>query len=236
MFCGNNPPTLSIVTGTLNRKFCLKDMAASVRTAVYPMSYELVVVDGDSKDGTIEWVNDQRDIVFIQQGARMGAVSAFNEGFSKSRGKYICNLNDDCLIYGDIFCRAVEQLEADSGIGQVAIPFRASDEECPKFDFIPHQRTKREWLYANFGVTRKSLGDKLGWWGRYDIYGGDSELSLKIWDAGYKVVKLGGEGYVLHLAVQDSTRRGNNDTYKFYDKWNNWEGPDGMRLLIGDNL
>jgi GT2 family glycosyltransferase len=220
----------------MNRKFCLKEMVAGTRAAIYPLSYEFVIADGFSQDGTLEWIEEQRDIHLIQMGARTGAVNSFNAAFKECRGKYIVNLNDDILIHGDIFCRAVEQLEADPEIGQVAIPFRESDEASPKFDFIPHQKTGREWLYANFGVTRKSLGDKLGWWGNYDTYAGDAELSLKIWDAGYKVVKLDGGGYILHLAVQDSTRRGNTDSHKFYDKWKNWEGPAGVKALIGDTL
>src|SRR3972149_3857910 len=89
----------------------------------------------------------------------------------------------------------------------------------------------QRWLYANFGVTRNWLGNKLGWWGGYDHYSGDAELSLKIWDAGYKVVKLDGNGHILHLEVQDSTRKGNNDSEKFYAKWNDWEGPSGIKIL-----
>src|SRR3989304_3947950 len=221
MFCGQSTaPAISIVTGTLNRRNYLQNMVASARAAVYPLSYEFVIVDGGSTDETEAWMEEQRDVVSVLHRARYGAVYAFNDGFKKSRGMYIASLNDDCLIYGDVFCKAVEMMEQDKDIGQVAIPFRTSDKPSPTFDIVPHAKTKQQWLYANFGVTRNWLGNKLGWWGGYDHYSGDAELSLKIWDAGYKVVKLDGNGHILHLEVQDSTRKGNNDSEKFYAKWN----------------
>jgi hypothetical protein len=73
-------------------------------------------------------------------------------------------------------------------------------------------------IYANFGVTRRWLGDKVGWWGDWEHYGGDAELSFSIFVAGYTIDELHG-GRIDHFRVQDKTRRICYHNQAFMDKW-----------------
>jgi GT2 family glycosyltransferase len=233
MFAGTQTPTLSLITATLQRREYIKNMIASARASVYPLSYNFIICDGGSTDGTQEWCKEQRDIRLVELGKRTGAVHSFNTAFENADGLFVASLNDDCLIYGDVFCKAIEQLERDRDIGQIAIPFKLSDEPSPKLDYIPHNRTGRKWLYANFGVMRRDLGNKLKWWRGlpYSQYAGDAHLSMMVWDAGYKVVPLEGSGYILHLEANDSTRVGNTDSSRFYEIWNDWHGQPDTKLV-----
>jgi len=215
---------ISIVTGTLSRLPALKELVYSIRNTC-ALDYEIILVDGGSKDGTEEWCLKQPDIVFIQQGKRMGAVAAFNAGFAIARGEFTCNLNDDCLVVGDVFGQAIKQFE-ESRVGQVAIPYKDPTDKKPKCEMIYLGKPRHDILYANFGITRTWLGKRLGWWGN-DVYhyGGDTDLSVKIWDAGYAVVELDGDGYIQHLRLDDDTRVDNNDSRHFFSKWEQWCGP-----------
>jgi glycosyltransferase involved in cell wall biosynthesis len=63
------PAQISVVLGTYNRLPFLKATIASVRTSQIDIPYEIVVVDGGSSDGTIEWLT-------ARQGAgAAGAIS-----------------------------------------------------------------------------------------------------------------------------------------------------------------
>jgi GT2 family glycosyltransferase len=190
------------------------------------VAHEIIVVDGGSEDTTVKYlgVNHPR-IRVIEQGHRTGCISAVNEGCAVATGDYVAILNDDCRVLDPCLDKAVGHFEIDTmeEVGQVAIPF-IGPHLTPKIDRT-FPLAGRRWVYANFGVVRRTLGDQVGWWGTTHYqYGGDAELSLKIWNAGYKVVPL--EHHAIHhLEVHDDTRIPNTDSNDFYRKWRQWKGP-----------
>lgn len=230
-------PILSVVTGTLNREQHIANLIQQIRVMAQPLKFEMIVVDGGSEDGTLRWLRLQKDVILIEQGAALGATQAFDGGFRRARGKYVCNLNDDATIIGDIFGAAVKQLEDDPSIGQVVIPFRDPQEPRAKYDVVGVGSPSHITIYGNFAVTRHWLGNKLGWWrpDLYHYYGGDSHLSVSILDAGYRVVRLSGDGSVEHLRIEDKTRHSENtDSRKFYSHWVNWGGPPSSPKIFED--
>jgi glycosyltransferase involved in cell wall biosynthesis len=210
-------------------------LSLAVRTArklIGDTPHEFIIVDGGSTDGTIEWAKTQPCVTLIAQGQRFGAVRAFNAGFRATHGKYIANLNDDIVFYGNPLRQALKQLDGDSLIGQVAIPFQCPEQMRPHTASLTVGNPKREMLYANFGVTRKFLGDRVGWWGNLTHqYSGDPHLSLGIWNCGYKVVRLNGDGYIGHIESQDATRLTNNDSHLLFQAWSSWPGPPEKPIL-----
>ncbi len=196
-------------------------MIESVRASAQGLEYEIVAVDGQSRDGTPAWLFSQPDIVFASQ-PPLGAVAAYNLGFSLASSPLVCNLNDDCLVHGDLFNEAIAQMR-DPQIAQVAFPF--GKEELVKTVAYAHPgRNRNLLLYGNFALTRRSVGEQVGWWGDYlRVYGGDAELSMNIYRLGLGVVSLQGKGWVEHLEVQDDTRVENTDSEKFYAKWADWQ-------------
>ena len=237
---GDASPLLmvSIVTGTWNRSSMLSRLFRSIwedmDTADRSMMYETIVVDAGSTDGTLEWLREHmydggpkdrgefwNSLTVINQGEPLGAAKAFDAGFAAARGKYVVSLNDDCIIHPSAIPAAVALLEADPTIGQVAIPYRNPDPDTRIYcRFV--RLNGREYTYANFGVTRKELGDRLSWW-RHDIYkqyGGDTHISVAIAEAGFRVASLEGAGFVDHLEAQDATRRSDNaDAETFFAYW-----------------
>lgn len=216
---------LSIVIPTLNRVALLQACVASIERNTR-CDHEIIVVDGGSTDGTLEWLHKQETRLrfsYIEQGRRVGCIAAVNVGCAHVIGDYVAILNDDSVILDPCLDSACKLMERDQAVGQVAIPF-VGPHLSPKIDRT-FPLAGRRWVYANFGVTRRPLGDRLGWWGdTHYQYGGDAELSLKIWNAGYRVVPL--ERHCIHhLEVHDETRIPNTDSDDFYRKWRQWEGP-----------
>jgi GT2 family glycosyltransferase len=63
--------------------------------------YEVVLVDGGSTDGTIEWAKAQPDVKLIEDGKLVGAISAFTRGAFAASGKYVLLANDD-ITFGPV--------------------------------------------------------------------------------------------------------------------------------------
>ena len=194
-------PDISIVTGTYNRCHLLQDAVRTARAACGALSVEIIIIDAGSTDGTRVFCESQPDVVYIDQGELLGAIKAFNAGFSIAKGKYVINLNDDCIVNGLCFENAARMLDNDLTVGQIAFPF--SD---PGKQFKASAHGARRYMYANFGMTRKWLGDLVGWWGDvYRKYGGDTIISMRIQMWGYKIGMIQ-ECAISHYRTVDSLR------------------------------
>lgn len=194
---------VSIVIATYNRLDLLRDCVEAIRGSVGALAYEIVIVDGGSEDGTLEWCAEQKDIRLIAQGELVGAIKAFNTGFMASRGEYVVHLNDDSYVLDGCIYNAWRILENPENwaVGQVAFAHKE-----PGTDGQYVVKGVCQLLYANFGMTRRWIGDHVGWWGNYaHTYSGDPELSLNIWARGYSVA-ASGECLVDHTRHQDSLR------------------------------
>lgn len=209
-----------MVLGTLNRIQHLQKCIDSIWKSAGDLPIEVIVVDGGSSDGTLRWLRERRDkIITIEQGAAYGAVYAYNAGFYAAEGDYVAALNDDCEVIGDTLARACRYLDEHPTCGQVAIPWHDHGDKDARVMHVALGRQMLDVIYANFGVTRRWIGDRVGWWGTYlEHYGGDCELSFMIWHAGYTVDELTG-GMIEHARVQDNTRRICHFNAAFASRW-----------------
>lgn len=208
---------LSVVIATLNRLLHLQKCIDSVRRSCGNLEHEIIVVDGGSHDGTRQWAASQ-SIVFIEQSMPLGAVAAFNAGFYASEGDYVAALNDDCSVIGNTLPLAVDYLDTHPECGQVALPWHDIGDRDIAVQHVVIGRQQVKCIYANFGVTRRWLGDMVGWWGEWEHYSGDCELSFQVLTHGYTVDELRG-GQIDHYRVKDATRRVCYHNQKFMDKW-----------------
>ena len=89
---------ISIVTGTLNRLFLLPSLIKN--TIDSNEKLELVLVDGGSTDGTIDYIKSLNHprIKFIEVGKRSTYPHFMNLGIKNSKYDIICQWNDDVLL------------------------------------------------------------------------------------------------------------------------------------------
>lgn len=236
---------LSIVSGTYNRRSYLERMIASVRRSIQPsvrinkfagLTWEIVIVDGGSEDGSLEWLRRQSDVKLIEHGELLGGVKAFNDGAHASVGEYVVLANDDIEFIDDTLWRAwlFMQEHQDVGVGCFYQDRGGQDWHVENMPCV-FQGQQASKPYGQVCIVPRLLGNRLGWWGNYlSTYGGDNELSANCYESGYKVVPI--EGCKIHDNMpEDALRAINNidgkldpravaggqhpDTYRWGKKW-----------------
>jgi len=85
---------LSIVTPCLNSVRWIELCVRSVRHACQGLSYEHIMCDGGSTDGTVEYLQQQEGVRLIP-GPDRGMYDALNKGMAAARGQILGHLNAD---------------------------------------------------------------------------------------------------------------------------------------------
>ena len=85
---------ISIVTPVFNCVRWIDLCVRSVRHALQARKYEHILVDGGSTDGTLNYLQQQKDIRLIP-GPDKGMYDALNKGMAAARGRILGHLNAD---------------------------------------------------------------------------------------------------------------------------------------------
>lgn len=191
-------PTVSVVLGSYNRLFFLKQAIRSIRESEAPFGYEIIVVDGGSTDGSVRWLTRQKDIVTIVQhnrGEWQGRSIErrswgyfMNLAFKAAAGKYLLMMSDDSVLTPEAMARGVAHAQQQERHGKKvgAVPFywRNWPEEEKYFVIATNGQP-----YLNHGLyLRKAVHDS-GWINEEDyfFYTADVDLCFRLLEAGYSI-------------------------------------------------
>ena len=88
---------ISVIIPTFNEEENIAQCLVSLRHQTVPRSeYEIIVVDGGSKDQTREIAKKYADKVFIQKSPRVGG--ARNDGMAAASGEIVATTDADCIL------------------------------------------------------------------------------------------------------------------------------------------
>jgi len=223
---------VSIVIPTFNRLERLDRCVDNIRRNV-AHSTEVIVVDGGSTDGTRDRLAQRNDLRVILEPRREGAVRAFNKGFRAATGHYVMWLNDDAYPLPGSVEAAVAMIERPdlADIGIVAF-YHNWHSERNVLDRVERDGETYElchvrgYPYANFGLIRRSLLERVGYADeRYYFFGFDPDLSLKVQlDEGLAVLGCR-NALVHHDELHDERKQadlaiGEEDNARLFAKWN----------------
>jgi len=128
----DSEPELSVILCTFNRREVLAESVPSFENqTAAPGSYELIVVDDGSSDGTREWLQSRGlrcagRVVHRENG---GLSAARNSGIAVARGRRLLLVNDDTIAFPDL----VEQhLRASRELGDEAVAIQGTFEQPPR--------------------------------------------------------------------------------------------------------
>lgn len=199
---------LSLVTGTLDRPGEIRRLVDSVLRHT-ECEFELIVADASAKPMV---AGDPR-VRVMHEKPRLGYVKGYNRAFREAKGEFVLWLNDDAEVLPGYDTKALGFMESHPHIGLGCLSF--SDRLWPR-EFM----VCRFWgiPYANFGIIRRELGDRLGWfWENLQMYGSDNAITFEVLLAGYGVAGI--DGALIHHHRPDDAVREANQAGRKQDNW-----------------
>ena len=158
---------LSIVIVNYNVEYFLEQCLNSVIKASQQLKTEIIVVDNNSSDGSIEMLKHKfQGVHLIENKDNVGFSRANNQGIKLSQGKYVLLLNPDTVIEEQTLTKMVSRMDKDDTIGGLGV--RMVD---GKGNFLPESKrglpTPIVAFYKIFGLS--SLFKKSKKFGRYHL-------------------------------------------------------------------
>ncbi|MGB9882925.1 MAG: glycosyltransferase family 2 protein [Microgenomates group bacterium] len=118
---------LSIVIVSFNTKNITKKCLIYLKNNFkkYPISYEVIVVDNGSKDGSVEMLkkmrNKWKELKLIISKTNLGFCKGNNLGLKKANGKYILYLNSDVMVKDLDFNDLINIIERYPRVGALTV-------------------------------------------------------------------------------------------------------------------
>ena len=187
MSINNQSNYLTVLIATYNRLETLKVAINAIHNQT-KCSHEIIVIDGGSTDGTIEYLKSRSDITPVFQGKLLGVPRSYNQVWREVKSKYTAWLSDDTELTNNGLDLAVEILEKDPEIGMVGL--KTKDVIGPRVN-KPYvgALSEHQILNCNHGVMPYSLAGSVGFFNEdYPMYMIDPDLTASILCAGKKVV------------------------------------------------
>ncbi|MCG8431491.1 MAG: glycosyltransferase family 2 protein [Candidatus Omnitrophica bacterium] len=106
---------LSIIIISFNTRDILRDCLQSIRDAALACSYEIIVVDNNSADGSVEMIRETfQDVTVIANEDNRFFAKANNQGAAVARGEHLLLLNSDTLVEQGNIEKLVHFLDSSS--------------------------------------------------------------------------------------------------------------------------
>jgi N-acetylglucosaminyl-diphospho-decaprenol L-rhamnosyltransferase len=216
---GDHVLDMSIVLVCWNNKAYLDPCLKSLYAGGVKCSFDVVVVDNGSIDGSQQMLLDKYpDVKLIQNECNVGLSRASNQGIEATRGRYVLLLNNDTIIDGPSLDRLVEFLDAHPEAGAVGGKLLNPDGSfqsgyasfstlIEEFLIVTHlgelmwagfpshgdsdEITATGWLSSACLLLRRSALDRVGLLDEsYFIYGDEADLQHRLNKAGWRVYSL----------------------------------------------
>ncbi len=229
-----NVPDVSIVLVCWNNLDYLDPCLKSLYDGNLEHTFDVIVVDNGSTDGSQAMLREKYpDVMIIQNDHNVGLAKACNQGIQNSTGKTILLLNNDTLVDGASLDKIVEYMlstpDAGGAGGKLLNPdlsfqagyanFSTLQEEFfiatglgdLIWDGYPSHIDDGEirvvdWLSSACLLLRRNTLDQVGLLDEeYFIYGDEADLQYRMKDAGWKVYYLP-ESTTIHYGGRSMNR------------------------------
>ena len=113
-------PDVSIVITNHNTKDLLLECISSLLKSIKERSYEVIVVDDASNDGSADAVRERfPQVKVVVNDKRLGYVKSNNIGIMASSGKHVMSLNSDTVVPGGSVDKLIRFMDENPDVGAV---------------------------------------------------------------------------------------------------------------------
>lgn len=236
----------SIVILTYNNSHLTKDCIKSIRNHTTENTYEIIVVDNNSTDDTVEYLKSQDDLICIFNEDNKGFAGGCNQGIDIASGDNILLLNNDIIVTPNWLDNMVTALYSNDSIGavgpvtnscsnyqQVYLPI-PSNINSDDFFRAYNKSDSNKWeerlrLIGFCMLIKKEVVNKVGFLDELFAMGNyeDDDYSFRIRKEGYRLL-LCKDTFIFHLGSASFSKLEDNrhiklmeeNRDKFINKWN----------------
>ena len=111
----------SIIILSYNTRECTRLCIESIRAYTKKNSYEIIVVDNASTDGSLEYLQQQKDVRLIKNAVNVGFPAGCNQGMQAAKsGNDLLLLNSDTIVTPRWLDNLQKSLYSESKVGAVS--------------------------------------------------------------------------------------------------------------------
>lgn len=236
-------PLVSIIIVNFNGGDVFKNCLNSLSKISYS-NWELIIVDNGSTDDSETLPRNFQFLIsnfqLIKNKENVGFAKANNQGFARSKGKYILLLNNDTKVNPGFLKYLVSRMEADPSLGVVQPKLKIMDDPklldnsgafLTKSGFLQHwgylakdgsEFNREKEVFSTKGacmLIRRNVIAKVGLFDEdFVSYMEETDFCWRVWLFGYRVVFLP-QVYIFHKVGFTSKRE--NQIYINYHSFKN---------------
>ncbi len=208
---GKGPYDCSIIIPVFNQLDLTRQCLTHLANVTDGCSYEVIVVDNASTDGTTPFLSSlEGDIQIIRNDSNLGFAKACNQGTKAAKGKYVVFLHNDTIPQEGWLSPLLEEVERNADVAVVGSKLLFPDKTIQhaglvisRKDFMPNHifsgavdnlpavnfRREFQVVTAACMLVRRGSFDAVGGFDEGFIHGcEDVDFCLKIRDGGERVV------------------------------------------------
>ena len=205
----NSNYPVSIIVPTYNSQKTIKECLASICEEAKNFESDIIVVDDDSSDKTIEIVKKFESIKLIKLTKNLGVGNARNIGAQNARYDTLCYIDSDLIISNNSIINLVKKLNENKNIGSVSAIQETINlntkswssnfvclKSCYGFERV-EKETESTTCASEFCVISKTFLNRIGGWKLYRNAGGEE------FDLGYEINQVNKK----NLRIKDASYR-----------------------------
>ena len=119
---------LSIIIVNYNVRLYLEQCLDSVRKSAQGLDVEIIVVDNNSSDGSVEYLRQRfPEATFIENQVNSGFAKANNQGIRMATGRYVMLLNPDTVVTETTLSDCLQFMETHADAGALGVKMLKCD-------------------------------------------------------------------------------------------------------------
>jgi len=200
-------PLVSIIIVNWNGKHFLDSCLKSIMANTYYQNYEIIIVDNNSIDGSVQFIiENYPKIKIIQNSSNVGFGKANNIGVNQSKGEYIVFLNNDTQVMPNWLTPLVALVESNYHIaivgskivymdlkpqflGDRVIPYKGIISRILTKIEIKRDRVKEvDFIHGSCFLIKRHIFKTVGFFDeKFFIYGEESDLCARVKGNRYQI-------------------------------------------------
>lgn len=164
---------VSVVIVNWNTREILRDCLRSIYEQTLGLTFEVIVIDNASEDGSLQMVKDEfKEVILVENSTNRGFAAGNNQGLAIAKGRYVLLLNSDTVVLDNAIAKTVAFADANpegAVIGcRILYPDKTLQTSCFMFPSLLNLLLSATYMYKLFPASKLFGRENMTWWARDD--------------------------------------------------------------------